>query len=194
MKASLLRLMIRKEIGLAIDEHEVVLSQVAMTTTGWVEVVKDRTTYEPDGLAPALEKLLAAHYTREDLERARVVVGLPTLRVFFSTRPIQVENLQASPEALLHEVFQSPTLSVDDMVVDLIKSKPGLRPLASIVACRKKYLAGVLAAMRSSGVVPSRVEPSPCACCGRRRGSITRRRSRAPTSGSSWGPIRGSPC
>ena len=134
-----------------------------MTTTGWVEVVKDRTSYEPDGLAQALEKLLAAHYTPEDLERAKVSVSLPVLRVFFSTRPIQVEKLQASPEALLHEVFQSPTLSVDDMVVDLVKSKPGLRPLASIVACRKKYLAGVLAALSSAGVEPTRVEPSPCA-------------------------------
>jgi hypothetical protein len=163
VKPSLLHRMIRKEIGLAIDEREIALSQVAMTTTGWVEVLKDRTTYEPDGLAQALEKLLSSRYTREELERAKVVVGLPALRVFFSTRPIQVENLQASPEALLHEVFQSPTLSVDDMVVDLIKSKPGLRPLASIVACRKKYLAGVLAALAASGVVPSRVEPSPCA-------------------------------
>src|SRR5205823_13065133 len=136
--------------GLAIEEREVAVSQVAMTPIGRVEVVQDRAAYEAEGLAAALESLLAKHFSRRDLERARVTVGLPALRVFFSTRPIQAENLQASPEVLLHEVLQSPSLNVDDMVVDLIKAKPGYRALASIVSCRKKYLAGVLAALERS--------------------------------------------
>ncbi|MDG3007711.1 hypothetical protein [Paludisphaera mucosa] len=163
MKALLTRLAVQNEIGLAIGEREIAVSQVAATPLGRVEVVQDRAAFEPGGLAEALEKLLAKHFTRRDLERARVSVGLPALRVFFSTRPIQERNLQASPEILLHEVLQSPTLIVDDMVVDLIKSKVGFRPLASIVSCHKKYLSGVLAALQSCGIVPTRAEPSPCA-------------------------------
>ena len=163
MKATLIRLVTRKQIGLAIDEREVAVSQVAMTPIGQIEVVQDRVAYEAEGLAAALEQLLAKHFTRGDLEHAQVNVGLPALRVFFSTRPIQAQNHHASPEVLLHEVLQSPSLNVDDMVVDLIKTRPGLRPLASVVSCRKKYLSAVLATLKSCGVVPSRAEPSPCA-------------------------------
>ncbi len=162
MSAALTRLAFRKDIGLAIGDHELAVTQVTLSIAGRAEVVRDRVAYdEAEGLAAALERLLSRNFTAPELERVRPKVALPTLRVFFSTRPIQAENLQASPEVLLHEIFQSPSLSVDDMVVDLIKSKPGLRPLAGLAACRKKYLGGVLSALESVGIVPTEVEPSP---------------------------------
>ena len=85
------------------------------------------------------------------------------MQVFFSTRAIQARHHEASPLALLHEVIQSPTVIIDDMAVDLIKPRVGGKPLASIVSCRKRYLAGLLAALESCEVSPVRAEPAPCA-------------------------------
>jgi hypothetical protein len=163
VRGLLSRLALRKEIGLALGDREVAVSQVATTPLGRVEVARDREPIGEDGLAPALARLLGRRFTRKELGRTRVAIGLPALRVFFSTRPIQADNCEASPEVLLHEVLQSPTISADDMVVDMIRLKPGQRLLASLVACRKKYLSGVLAALESVGVEPCVAEPSPCA-------------------------------
>jgi hypothetical protein len=163
VRAVLNRLALRKDIGLAIGDREVAVSEVATTPLGRVEVVRDREPIGDDGLAPAVGRLMARRFTRKEVAGARVAIGLPALRIFFSTRPIQADNKETSPEILLHEVFQSPNLSVDDMVVDMIRLRTGQRPLASIVACRKKYLSGVLAALGSVGVEPCLAEPSPCA-------------------------------
>src|SRR5262249_48046766 len=61
------------------------------------------------------------------------------------------------------EVLQSPNICIDDMVVEVIKAQPGKRKLASIVSCRKKYLAGLLETLDGMGVHPFRTEPAPCA-------------------------------
>ena len=163
MRALLNRLALRKDIGLALGDREVAVSEVATTPLGRVEVARDREPVVADGLAPAVGRLLARRFSAKELAKARVAIGLPALRVFFSTRPIQADNREASPEVLLHEILQSPTLNIDDMAVDMIRLKPGQRLLASIVACRKKYLAGILAAVEAAGVEPCAVEPSPCA-------------------------------
>jgi hypothetical protein len=163
VRALFSRLALRKDIGLALGDREVAVSEVATTPLGRVEVARDREAVGDDGLGPAVGRLLARRFTKQELAKARVAIGLPALRVFFSTRPIQADNREASPEILLHEVLQSPNLNIDDMVVDMIRLRPGQRPLASIVACRKKYLSGVLAALGSIGVEPCMAEPSPCA-------------------------------
>lgn len=163
MRALLSRLALRKDIGLALGDREVAVSEVATTPLGRVEVARDREPIGDDGLAAAVGRVLDRRFTKKELAKARVAIGLPALRVFFSTRPIQADNREASPEILLHEILQSPTLNIDDMAVDMIRLRPGQRQLASIVACRKKYLAGVLAATESAGIEPCAVEPSPCA-------------------------------
>jgi hypothetical protein len=152
----------RKEIGLAIGDHELAACLMTTTPIGRMVANRARIEYEPDGLGAAIQELLGRLLSRDDLARARVYVGLPSLRTFFSTRPIQAENLQAAPEVLLHEVLQTPSLNIDDMVVDMIKIKPGQRLLASIVSCRKKYLATVLTALDACGIKPSRAEPAAC--------------------------------
>jgi Tfp pilus assembly protein PilN len=157
------KLALRKDIGLALGDHAVGAAEWATTPLGRVEVFRESEPIGDDGLAPAVGRLLKRRFTKEELAKARVTIGLPALRVFFSTRPIQADNREASPEILLHEVLQSPNLSVDDMIVDMIRLRPGQRPLASIVACRKKYMAGVLSALAAAGVEPCVAEPSPCA-------------------------------
>jgi hypothetical protein len=163
MKDLLARFTLGREIGLVIDEHEIAVSQTATTIFGAIELSKESAPYEPDQLAATVERLVKPLLPEKKLARVHIAVGLPMLRVFFSTRPIQSDNRDASPEVLLHEVLQSPTINIDEMHVDLIKTQPGRRPLASIVSCRKKYIAGILAALESSGLQPMRAEPSPCA-------------------------------
>ncbi len=163
MKALLAKFSRQRAIGLLIDDQEITLSEVAATPLGPVELTRRREAYEPEQLGEVLKRLLASWLDRRQRCRLPVVVGLPTLRVFFSTRPIRNANSDATPQTLLHEVLQSPTISIDEMAVESIRSQPGKRPLASIVSCRKKYLSGLLVALKESGVEFPRVEPTPCA-------------------------------
>lgn len=151
------------EVGLAIGERAAAACQVACTLFGRVEVSRATVTFAPGEMAEALTRLMTTGVRREDLPRARVSVGLPTLRVFFSTRSIQAKHQEAAPLTLLHEVIQSPSLNLDDMVVDLIKPKVGGKPLASLASVRKRYLSDVMAAVDACKVRPDRAEPAPCA-------------------------------
>lgn len=163
MKALLNRLAFRSEIGLAIGEREVAACEVATTLFGRFEVSRTSVPCEPDGLDEALGQLFSTWMRRGAVSQSRLTVGLPTLRVFFSTRPIQAKNQEATPLTLLHEVIQSPTLNLDDMAVDLIKSRVGGKPLASLASCRKRYLSAIMAGLEAGGVRPDRAEPAPCA-------------------------------
>jgi hypothetical protein len=163
VKAILSRSASHREIGVAVGELEVAAGVMAGTLAGRIEVARFRLPYEHDGLAPALEQLLASCVSPEERARCRVYLGLPALRIFFSARPIQATHQGASPAALLHEVLQSPTLNIDDMVVDMIKHRMGRRTLACIISCRKRYHNMVLAALQAGGVQPARSEPAPCA-------------------------------
>ena len=98
-----------------------------------------------------------------------MAIGLPALRVFFSTRPIQADNREASPEVLLHEVLQSPNLNIDEMAVDMIRLSPASGRWRAWSACRQKYLAGVLAALEAAGSSRARPSRRPAPCCATRR-------------------------
>jgi hypothetical protein len=152
-----------KAIGLYVAEQEVTVSQVAATPLGPVETARHIERYEPAQLKTVLERLLLPLTGRHRRIRVPVTLGLPAMRVFFSTRPIQTSSSDPSPHVLLHEALQSSRISTDDMAVDLIKSKPGRRAVASIVACQKKYLTGLVDSLREFGVRLMRVEPAPCA-------------------------------
>ncbi|MCH8922469.1 MAG: zinc-binding dehydrogenase [Planctomycetes bacterium] len=80
----------------------------------------------------AIRRLISGLSKRRKLP---VTIGLPEERTFFTTRPMQVGGGDASPRVLLREALFSASTPVDAMVVDVIKSKPGSRKLASIVAC-----------------------------------------------------------
>jgi hypothetical protein len=163
MKAFLAKIAKQKAIGLYIDDHEIALSLVAATGLGPVEMARAIEPYQPGQLPSVLEKMLSPWRDRRKRFRLPVALGLPALRVFFSTRPHRLANRDASPEVLLRDMIQSPNFSIDDLVVDLVKAQPGRDPLVSIVSARKKYLAGLLADLEECGVRPPRAEPSPCA-------------------------------
>ena len=160
MTALLAKLAPRQAIGVHVGEKELALSQVASTLLGPVEVRRTRVAYKPDELGAALAAALRSFPGRK---RRPLAIGLVPQRVLFSTRPIRSANLDARPETLLHEVLQSPNLSSEDMIVDVVKARPGHRQVAGIVCCRRKYMSDLLAALHGCPARLRRVEPSPCA-------------------------------
>lgn len=161
MKRFLAKLSRRRAIGLYVGESTVTVSQVAATLIGPVELATQSEPYEPDQLGAVVQRLLGAVLGPK--QKYPVALGVPTQRVFFSTRPIRTTKTDPSPEVLLHEVLQSPTHSVEEMAIALIKAQAGKNQVASIASCRKQYLAGLLAALAACGVRPTLTEPAPCA-------------------------------
>jgi hypothetical protein len=162
VKKLLARFTLKKAIGLFVGERDVTVCQVADTLLGPVETDCQSEPYAAEQLPDVIGRLLKPMLGRRK-RRHLVAVGIPALRVFFSTRPIRNANRDTPAEALLYEVLQSPNVLIDDMAVEVIRAEPGKRQLASIVACRKKYLAGILDIVKDQGVRPFRAEPGPCA-------------------------------
>lgn len=163
MKSLLAEIGLPKAIGLYFDQDAVHLSQVVATPWGPVEVARESQAAGPDEHAAVLQRLLAPLLGQRGLRRVPVAVGLPAGQIYFSTRPIQNAGSDVSPHVLLREALRSSNISVDEMVVDVVKTQPDKRPVASIVSCDRKYLDGLLDSLRQCGVRPHRVEPAPCA-------------------------------
>ncbi len=163
MKAILARLASHKTIGAYVTDQEVTLSLVAATPLGLFEVERCRETCTPQDLPQVLARLLGPTVPGNGFGGVPLVLGVPADKVYFSTRPIRTDDATASPQVLLREALQSPTLNVEDMVVDVVKSQPGYRKVASLAACRKKYLMPLLASLAGRRGRLVRVEPGPCA-------------------------------
>ena len=163
MKSLLAGIGLPKAIGLYINKDTVHLSQVVSTPWGPVEVFRDSHTAAPDELGAVLQRLLAPLLGRRSLRQVPVAVGLPAGLTYFSTRPIQSTGNDVSPHVLLREALRSSNVSVDQMVVDVVKTRPDKRQVASIVSCDRKYLTELLDSLQECGVRPHRAEPAPCA-------------------------------
>ncbi len=175
MKPLLARIGLPTAIGLYVDDDDAVhVSQAVGTPFGPVEVTSCSEPAKPDELATVLRRLVVPLLGRRGLSRVPVAVGLSTGRTYFSTRPIQTASSDPSPQVLLRESLRSANISVGEMVVDVIKAKPDKRSVASIVACDKKYVLGLLEALKQCGIRPFRAEPAPCALL---RAAANRRRT-----------------
>ncbi len=163
MKSLLAGIGLPKAIGLYFDQRAVHLSQVVATPWGPVEVARSNQTTGPDDLAAVVSRLLEPLFGRHSLQRVPLAIGLPGGRTYFSTRPIQKTGSDVSHHVMLREALRSSNVSVDEMAVDVIKTQPDKRLVASIVSCDRKYLAGLLDPLQKRGLRPHRAEPAPCA-------------------------------
>lgn len=154
---------VRKPVGLYVGDREVTFARIALAPLGPFVLETRSEPYEPDQLAEVIGRMLKPLAIGRRPIRERVAVGLSHKRVFFSTRPVQSAEQDASPAVLLHEVLRSSDVNVDEMQVDLVKTQPGKRPLVSLIACRRKYVSDVLDALGVAGVRPFRAEPGPLA-------------------------------
>ncbi|NQU25627.1 MAG: hypothetical protein HQ567_30440 [Candidatus Nealsonbacteria bacterium] len=163
MKSLLANVGLPKAIGLYVDDDVVYLSQIVGTPFGPVEVARDSERGGPDELTATTQRLVRRLFGRRGVGRMPVAVGLPGGRTYFSTRPIQNASSDPSPHVLLRESLRSSRLSVNDMVVDVVKTRLDKRLVASIVSCDKQYVTGLLDSLEQCNIRPCLAEPAPCA-------------------------------
>jgi hypothetical protein len=160
MRSLLAKIAIRKGVGLYLGEHELAVSKVAATPLGPIELASASSPYTPEDLPSVLERLLTPLVGRR--RSVPVAVGLPGNRIFFGTRLIRSSS-ESSPQAVLQKALCSPNISIDDLTIDLLRGDVNKAQVASVAACRKKYMAGIVATLIAMGIRPHRAEPSPCA-------------------------------
>lgn len=163
MKTLMTTLSLRKAVGVYLAEKEIVVCKAAATLAGPVQIALRREPYGADDLDSVLENILQEIVgAKPKRRRIPVAVGVAASRFFFGTRPARTAG-DASPESMLQKTLQSPAINIDDLVIDVVKTQVNKVPLATMAACRKKYLGGVMAALSQSGIRPCRIEPAPCA-------------------------------
>jgi len=162
MKSLLARIGLPRAFGLCVDSGAVTLSEVVATPLGPIEIGRRQEQVASDGLPAALKRLLQPHSRRDRRQGLPLAIALPWQRLYFATRPIQNTTAHPSPHVLLREALRSVNAPVSDMAVDVVRSQPDKRPLASIVACDAQYVSGLLEALKGCGVRPVRAEPGPC--------------------------------
>lgn len=160
MKSLLAKIAIRKAIGIYLGEQELAVCKVAVTPLGIIEIASASQPYQPDELPDALDRILAPLLDKR--RRIPVAIGLPGSRLFFSTRPT-AHGASATPEAMLQKTLCSANIAVEDLVVDSLTNKANRLAVASVAACRRKYMAHVVGILGRLGVRPFRAEPAPCA-------------------------------
>lgn len=161
MKSLLGKISLRKYVGLHLGEHEVTAAEVAVTPLGPIQVAARTEPCPPNELLNVIERVLNSLQGAKR-RRLQVAIGLPASRVFFGTRPLR-KDADPSPQAVLQKSLSSSDISIDDLTVDLMKSSVDKSPVASVAACRKKYMAAVLSVVERCGAKVIRTEPAACA-------------------------------
>lgn len=159
MKSLLAKIALRKVIGLSLGEHHVAVSVVASTPLGPVQIASSTEEFTPETLGDVIEKQLKPFLSRR--RRPIVAVGLPSSRLFSGTRPVATGA--STPEAILQKSLYSSNIVVDDMAVDLLRTEVNKASVTSVVACRKKYMANIIAILNRMNIRPLRTEPVPWA-------------------------------
>ena len=99
MKKLLGKLATGRAIGLMIGQCDLVLSLIAFTPLGPVEMECRREPVQGESIDVALPRILAPVLESEPWRNAPIAIGVPVLSVFFSTRPIKSMNLDAAPRS-----------------------------------------------------------------------------------------------
>ncbi len=161
MKSLLAKISMRRFVGLYLGEHEVAISEIAVTPLGAVVVASRSEPCGQNELLSVIERILQSLQGRKQ-RRLQVAVGLPNSRVFFGTRPLRAGS-ETSPESVMQKLLCSPNVTTDDLTIDMVKSTINKSPVATVTACRKKYMAAILAVLQRCGAQACRTEPAPCA-------------------------------
>jgi hypothetical protein len=133
---------------------------VAFTPLGPIEVASQSEACTSENAEEVIKRLLKPLVSRK--RRSLVALGIPNSRIFFGTRLTRSSG-EVTPESVLQKAFTSPNIRIDDLTVDLRKSEVNKLPVASVAACRKRYMAGIIAALNQSRVRLFCAEPEACA-------------------------------
>jgi hypothetical protein len=111
---------------------------VRLTTTMWGPRELERLSVPIEHDEPAAFHQLL-HRLGSHGSDLRVVIGVPTDRCYFATRPVSLSG-NVSPKVLLRESLRSTSFSVDRMIADTVTSRPDKRDIVGILACDQKYI------------------------------------------------------
>jgi hypothetical protein len=161
MRSWLAKVAIRKAIGLYLGEREIALSEMVATPLGPVEVTSRVESCSPNEMITVIEQMLESLRGKKR-RRLSVAIGLPASRLFFGSRPLRGSTV-VTPESVMQKLLCSSNISVEDLTVDLLRTTFNKQEQGSVAACRKKYMAAVLAVLQRCECRPLRAEPAPCA-------------------------------
>lgn len=150
-----------QSIGLYFDGADVHATVLVATPLGRLQASTHVEPFDPDEPAAAVQRLLD-QIPRRRFGRTPVAIGVPIEETYFTSRPINVGGSEASPRVLLREALRSPSFQVDSMAVDVVKSQPDRRRVASIVACKKEFVEPLVSALQHDDLRLVRAEPAPC--------------------------------
>jgi hypothetical protein len=162
MKSLLAKIAMRKVVGLYLGDHEVSVSEVAVTPLGPIQIFARTEPCQPNDLMNAVERALQSLQTRRRPRRLQVGLGIPLARMFFGTQMLRGTTVPA-PESVLQKLFRSSDISVDDLTYDMAKITCDKTPVACVAACRKKYMTAILASLQRCGGIANYAEPAACA-------------------------------
>ena len=169
VKSLLAKFAFRKAIGLYLGEHEVAVSKVAATPLGPVELASHCEACQPEELPGVVERLLTPLWAGP--RRTPVTAGVPSSKSVLRHPLGPLERGEHAGSGAAKGICSS-NVRVEDLTMDLVKGSANKLPIASVAACRKKYMNGVIATLTQLGVHPHRTEPSPCRWSGWRRSNI----------------------
>jgi hypothetical protein len=158
MKSILAKLHWPLSFALYIDGTSAVLSVVAKTLVGPVEVYRS-----PQNNEGNLEQVLASCFHLKRQRRPTIAIALPVRTVFHSTRPLHKGVSTFQPQQLLREALNVDQSRSSQFVVDSFSSRPAERDIASLVACEQSVLESLKKRLDDCGVQLSVAEPAPCA-------------------------------
>jgi hypothetical protein len=161
MKSLLAKIALRKVVGLYLSDREIVVSEVAATPLGPIEVSSRSEPCSSGDLVLSIERVLQS-LRGNGKQQLHVAIGLPNSRMFFGTRPLR-SGADSSADAVMQRLLCSSNVSLADLTIDIIKGNLEKTTLATVAACRKKYMAAILGACERSSALVIRTEPAPCA-------------------------------
>jgi len=162
MKSLLAKIAMRKVVGLYLGDHEVSVSEVAVTPLGPVQILARSEPCEPNDLMNAVERALQSLQKRRRPRRLQVGIGIPLARVFFGTQTLRGSAVP-TPESVLQKLFRSSDISIEDLAYDMAKITCDKTPVACVAACRKKYMTAVLTSLQRCSGIANYAEPAACA-------------------------------
>ena len=169
MKWLLARIGLPKAIGVYVDEATITLSQIVATPLGPVEITRQSESFDDENFSETIGGLVGPLLGKRKFRRTPVSVGIPSRRVYFSTRPVHAATGDSSAHVLLREALRSANIPVHDMVVDADDLREG------------SEIAHALTISDGVSGFPNRLVRAPCrgTCGGRllQKASGTRSRS-----------------
>ncbi len=159
MRTILGKLAFHRSIGLFVNEQEVSICVIGSTPFGRVRIHQSHENINGRPISQVVQECLRPWGANNRRVRVPVAIGIPQRMIFHGSHAITNSNRDASPESILESLLKSPSVKVDEMIVDLRPTQIGKRPIARITACRKKNIEPLLGALSEQDARLKLAEP-----------------------------------